>query len=225
MNRSKLNIELYRFLECIAGKELVRAKYLGLSVKKYLRANCIFIHIPKAAGTTVAESVLGGRAGHFTALEVKDYLGLEEFNSLYSFSISREPLSRLVSAYQYVKNGGGEHGGVRKEIYFQGPEFRSFDSFVQEWLVFEELRNTNLLFKPQHLFVCDKQGDILVKELGKYEDLKSFQDVLSLQLTRDIRFKELNRTKSSIFKFDNIAASTKTLVLDLYSRDYELFKY
>ena len=73
---------------------------------------CIFIHVPKAAGSSVETSeifedqrIKTGEyvGGHTTALEYREtYPG--KFKNYFKFAFVRNPYSRLVSAFSYLSN-------------------------------------------------------------------------------------------------------------------------
>ena len=77
---------------------------------------CIFIHIPKTAGTSIEQFIkdndrnpiilLGVRNGrsmhHFSALEIKS-LFPDLFKKYYKFSFVRNPYDRLLSEYYWCK--------------------------------------------------------------------------------------------------------------------------
>ena len=110
MNLSRIKIGLYEQAERIVGKQAIDRMYLDRCIKIYRKQQVIFIHIPKAAGTSVARAVLGKRAGHFTAETVRDRMGNDPYYKLYSFAVTRHPVDRLYSAYRYVKGNGGTEG-------------------------------------------------------------------------------------------------------------------
>ena len=104
--------------------------YLYILIKKQMishKHKCIFIHIPKAAGTSIETVFLNdlkldfedkhalilGKStnlylpprvvSHLTATEMlsQHYISEELFNSYYKFSIVRNPIDRLYSTYKY----------------------------------------------------------------------------------------------------------------------------
>ena len=63
-----------------------------------------FVHIPKAAGMSVVDALYGESSSHHAT--AMDYLrqNKAKFQSKPSFTISRNPYSRLYSAYNYLKS-------------------------------------------------------------------------------------------------------------------------
>lgn len=140
----------------------------------WLRADIIFIHVPKAAGTAINEALYGRFMGHVRASDV-DRWGSPAVKALPRFAITRNPWDRLVSAYRFVKRGAGiggpNAGRVLHPEQYRIPEFETFESFVTGWLARRDLRRLDLAFQPQSLFVCNADGGILVDHLGRFEDL------------------------------------------------------
>ena len=77
--------------------------------KDFIRKKVIFIHIPKSAGNAITRSLFNTESmnlgGHSSALH---YFEADEssFNSCFKFSFSRHPVSRFISAFNFLKNGG-----------------------------------------------------------------------------------------------------------------------
>src|SRR5699024_1135215 len=194
MKSSKVKVLLYQNLERLFGKRVVRSTYLNLCIRRYYKANCIFIHIPKAGGTSIAKAVIGKRAGHFTASEILNRIGVEKFNNYFSFAVTRDPYQRILSSYNFVRNGGGTEGSVRGEDYFKRKEFSSFRSFILDWLPHQDLESANLLFRPQYKFICDNKDDILVDYVGKLEKLETVSTILDERLNKKISINTKNIT-------------------------------
>lgn len=66
---------------------------------------CIFVHIPKAAGTSVAHGLFGRGVGHKSIYEYRKIFGAD-FQEYFKFAVVRNPFSRVVSAYESLRRGG-----------------------------------------------------------------------------------------------------------------------
>jgi hypothetical protein len=220
INKPKLKILTYTVLENILGKSFTRNMYLKECIKRYINSNCIYIHIPKCGGTSVSNQVFNQTVGHFSAQEVKSMMG-PDFTSYFSFSVARHPMDRLFSAYTYVKTKGGERGAIKDIKVFSSDKFRSFDSFIQEWLCHNI--DNNILFKPQYKYLCSTQNQFLVNYIGKIENKVEINSVLSKRLNRKIEIDHLNKTNPNI-KYEISKESTK-IVEKIYELDYELLLY
>lgn len=155
--------------------------------------NCLFIHIPKAAGQSIESVFLGQnnltwnereqlllkpnnnpqkgppRLAHLTADEYLSlgYLTPEKFNDLFKFTIVRNPWDRLVSEYLYKK-----HAFCFKDFIFK--------HFPQKGI--DDYKNNNGVYRhvmPQYQFIYDKEGKCLVDYIGKFEALQEHFSVIS----------------------------------------------
>ena len=144
---------------------------------------CVFVHIPKTAGQSIEHAFLNllnlnwemraplllryndhqelgpPRLAHLKAEEYVSYkyLTQEMFDDYYKFSFVRNPWSRMISFYKYF--------GFNKRY-----EFKSFLLNVFKNRVWQE---TYWFVGPQSEFVCDKDGNILMDYIGKFENLQN----------------------------------------------------
>jgi len=127
---------------------------------------CIFVHIPKNAGTSVEELLIGcesaPRSQHFTCRELKSQ-NPELYSSLFRFCIVRNPYDRLISAYEYLLHGGNRsEGGLDMAWQKKLLSLGSFRSFVESYFVDPQWSSLSLPshFIPQCMFICDETGTI-----------------------------------------------------------------
>jgi hypothetical protein len=66
---------------------------------------CIFIHIPKAAGTSVALTLFGEPSRHVPWFEYYQ-ANPRKFRKYFKFAFVRNPWDRLVSSYFFLRKGG-----------------------------------------------------------------------------------------------------------------------
>ncbi len=221
MNLSPLKIKTVNFAKNLLGekrtRQILNKKYIG----NYQKQKIVFIHIPKAAGTSIAGLLYGKRNGHLKAEYVQKELG-KTFADKFSFSVSRNPYDRLVSAYNFARQGETKHGAIAHPEFYQSAVFDTFESFVKSWLVKQDLNTLDPVFQPQHLFVF-KEGNCLVDELFKVEEMGRLEDKLSDLLNKEVHFKKKNQ---STYKEEiNYIPELKELVYQLYQKDFELFNY
>lgn len=152
----------------------------------------VFIHVPKAAGTSISHALYGRSLGHFKATQIRSWCP-KEFSSLFKFAIVRNPWDRAVSAYKFALKGSTETAGMRRPEQYRIPQFRTFDAFVNEWLSERDLTKADFVFQPQHPFVLDAKGNLLVDYLGKVESLN--EDLSRITELTGVRLAvpELNR--------------------------------
>ena len=186
---------------------------------------CIFIHIPKVAGTSINEAIYGRTLGHYSAQTIK-----ARFPRLYErcfvFSFVRNPWDRAVSAYRFAKKGRTETMGVRNPSQYQIPEFESFERFVIEWLSCRDTSQLDYIFQPQHHFVTDRHGVVMVDFLGRFENLDSDIAVVNERLGREIVLPRINVTcRSPGYVSEYKSQELIDLVGEIYQEDIHMFKY
>lgn len=189
--------------------------------------SCIFIHIPKTAGTSVERAIFKTEhwlVGHRKAL---DYVRVDEekFHSYFSFAFIRNPFDRMVSAFHYLKQGGGNaiDKNFADEHLKDCFDFRSFilalknDTFKEKILAW-------MHFVPQYIYVCDEDKNVLVDFLGKFENLEEDFSKLLRILNRKESLSKANKSKHLSFEkyYDKTAFA---VVKELYKDDFELFDY
>jgi len=137
----------YRFF-----KELRHQKG-KLSLRDFDREKCIFIHIPKTAGTSVNKALFGNRGGgHKSARYYKQIFGVSTYKRYFKFTFVRNPYSRLLSAYNFLMDGG--YGEIHKKWVRENIiEYPTFNDFVIKWLNRENIYKRCHFF-PQTHYIC-----------------------------------------------------------------------
>ena len=195
----------------------------GTLLNAFYKSKTIFIHIPKTAGVSLVKAIFGDvsfeghRSFYFNsiALNIKN-------EKYFSFTFVRNPFDRLYSAYKFLQNGGMNH---LDKLVFQKhlSEFNDFEDFILNGL------NRKLIYKithliPQHEYLCDNKGSILVDFVGRFEDLERDILLLSTILSKDIKLSHHNYNK----KLDYREAYTSEMinkVNQIYQKDIDIFKY
>jgi hypothetical protein len=191
---------------------------------------CIYIHIPKTAGTSIEQFIKDGHRNdleyhgvrynrsmhHFTALELKKELGYI-FNLYYKFSIVRNPYDRLLSEYYWtpIPEAGYKSGKTKFEF------LNYVTDVVKNNKYFDNIYNDH--FIPQYLFIYQGKK-LLVDQLFKYEDLEWIIQYLKKKLQLEGNFPHLNKTKSYIKKED-WNDKQKERIYKLYKNDFIIFNY
>jgi len=224
INKSKLRIKTISLLKFFAGIDFVQFLLCKKYINFYKKQDTIFIHIPKAAGTSISNELYGKRNGHLRALFVKNKLG-DEFTNKYSFSVSRNPYDRLYSAYRFAIQGETKDGAIANSSFYQQDMFASFESFVNNWLVYQNLDNLDPVFQPQYLYVFNEEFELIIDDLFKLEDLNNVEEVLSNKLNKSIKFKKSNVSQKQSNRKEVYTKSLKEKVFKLYKNDFQLLGY
>ena len=183
---------------------------------------CIFVHIPKTAGTSIEWAFLSdlgmdNRNRHalligpntnldvgprrVTHLKSNDYvsqhfISQELYNQYFKFSFVRNPYHRLFSIYRYKRFN----------------EYLSFDSFVQKKLLFlTENSKDNYFYKPQYDYLY-YDDQCTVDFVGKFEDIqRDFVEVKGQIGNNKLVLQHHNKTKRVSRRFRGIRILAKIL--------------
>jgi hypothetical protein len=195
---------------------------------KYWRAaGIVFVHVPKAAGTSVTDMLYGRFMGHSRAVDIRRWAPAD-IRKLPSFSIARNPWSRTVSAYRFAKAGKGRgegyQAGIRNPEMYDVPEFGTFESFVKEWLTRFDVHALDGVFRPQWTFLYDDERRLLVDHLGRLEDLAPTMDYIRHAAGIDRKLPHLNFTSPDEYR-TFFTPQLVNIVGDLYADDIKLLGY
>ena len=204
---------------------------------------CIFVHIPKTAGTSVEKAlgmfgdwrhedrrIMFGHVTtdsqlsekeltspflqHLTALELSEMLP-EQFQSYLKFTIVRNPWDRLVSAYSKKDVHMCQYSAASGIDL----EHADFDEFV---LLTAELDHAHL--RPQIDYLTDREGTLLVDSIVRWETLKlDFAGICS-RLGVDCTLPTENVSQRGDYR-DYYSETSKKLIGERYRGDIEAFGY
>jgi hypothetical protein len=192
------------------------------SLKGYTECKAIFVHITKSAGTSVALSLFDALPYHYTAWQYRVIFGRKAFDHYFKFTFVRNPWDRLYSAYNYLKNGGWDENDRRwAEQHWAGID--SFEQFVLEWLTPERL-NSHLHLRPQHYFLLDWRGKVLVDYLGYFETINDDFAAIASRVKPAATLEHTNASPRGGYQ-EAYSQKAKEKVAALYKRDIDLFGY
>ena len=130
-------------------------------------------------------ALYGRTLGHYSIAEITQrFPGL--VNESFVFSFARNPYSRILSSYHFAKAGKTNDMGISRPEQYQTQEFASFDRFLNEWLVRQDLAEVDFVFQPQCNFVCI-DGELALDFLGNVESLDEDIQLIEEKLGRSPR--------------------------------------
>lgn len=193
--------------------------YSDISNKKKL----IFIHIPKAAGSSIGELVFGTDIiGHYPYYVYEGY-DSSKFDEYYKFSVVRDPLARLRSAYTFLLEGGKGKLDVQcADVIRDGStDFESFildvldDDFASKWAH----------FAPQAGFIydfdrCEFKVDLIVKLENLNREIVPLLERFNIKGLPPVS----NKTRRPMTQ-ESLTSEVLEKVKRVYSQDYELLEY
>lgn len=199
------------------------------------RYHFIFIHVYKNAGTSITAALtpytstplqriaraamrrLGFPLGdakpypdHISASELAAILGMERFESYFSFGFVRNPWDLQVSLYNFM---------VKTPTHFQHGFIQglgSFEAYIH-WRCAEEVR-----FQKDFLFLPD--GKQLVDFIGRYERLEEDFQAICRRIGISATLPRLNVSKTRSYQ-SYYSSETMELVRRSFAPDIELFSY
>ena len=200
---------------------------------------CIFVHIPKTGGSSIENVIWGsdwskrtteqlwmgavrpgfnkyqsGGLQHLLAAQIRREVGARVFDSFFKFSFVRNPWSKVVSQFCYIK--------TREDLLrFMG---------MTRWTSFRKY--LDLIEKIEHVQSCEQwrflegdNGQCLVDFVGRFENLQEdFERVAGKLGLGSVNLPhEMKRGGGSYQSFYN--SRTRDKVARIYQKDIELFGY
>ncbi|WP_308724548.1 sulfotransferase family 2 domain-containing protein [Metapseudomonas otitidis] len=185
---------------------------------------CLFIHVPKCAGSSVCLSLFEGwYPGHLPLYGYERQFPAQYAES-FKFTFVRDPLERAYSAYAFLR--GNTLSTRDAEAQRLVRSFRDFDEFVARWLHPDNLHR-QLHFAPQTDFLVDSLGQLAVDFIGRQENMAHDFHRLCQRLGVQADLPRANvsceRQVAPVSLF--CTARTRRLVRRAYQRDYEMLGY
>lgn len=208
--------------------------------------NFIFIHVPKAAGTTITnifskyttykdleiggtsfgekiqEAYLNrfGLSKHIPAWRLREIIGKEEFNKKFVFTFVRNPYERVISTYKFLLKWSGTNPDLKNKLL----SFKDINEYVNSGL-WDEINGPDNIFRPQVFWLTDNndRDNILIDFIGKVENLEKDINIICSKIDKKTTgpIPKLNETSG------NYILSKKSIerINTFYHRDFALLKY
>jgi hypothetical protein len=149
--------------------------------------------------------------GHDKAVEIKNILGAEQWDKMFSFGYVRNPWDWQVSLYHYMLEFTGHH---QHEFI---KTLKSFDEYI-EWRVHHDLH-------LQSEFFVDQNRQLIVDFVGKMENVE--QDFAKITHTiglNDVKLPHKNKSQHKPYA-DYYSNHSRELVQKYFAEDIERFQY
>lgn len=157
----------------------------------------VFIHVPKAAGTSVGMALYGRQVEH-TPWNVWHDINPKKFQEYFKFSVIRDPISRFTSSFYFLKQGGMN----AEDKEFGDTVLKDFDN---PDALGRALTNVHLQkrvldwwhFRPQANFIADEHGRSKMDLLIRFENVEAgFKQVAQRLNCGSVVLPHLNKTKN-----------------------------
>jgi hypothetical protein len=185
---------------------------------------CIFVHVPKCAGLSMTEALFGDKGGAHASLE--DYLhvfGARWTDQAFKFAFVRDPLTRTVSAFDFLRRGGlNRWDSAFAETHLA--RFADVNDFALHGLGDPEIMQY-VHFREQVSFLTDpRTGRVGVDFIGRFERIDEDFAEICARIGVEAPLVERNRrAKADAAPVLTDAASVR--IAEIYRHDCATFGY
>jgi hypothetical protein len=195
-------------------------------MEHFVRHRCIFVHIPKCAGTSVIQVLSDQPVLHWKLSYYRLVFPPEQFTKFFKFTFVRNPWDRLVSGYHYLCDGGSpssqsDRNWSKREIY----RYANFEDFVLRGLPRFQVRRW-LTFVPQHEFVTLpwRRGPQL-DFVGKVENMDQDWGRVAERLGLPPTLPNHNKGKREADYRSYYTPQSRAMAGRIYAEDIKMFGY
>lgn len=186
----------------------------------------LFVHIPKCAGIALNHALYDSLGpGHEPVMRYLYASSPKTFLNTYKFAVVRNPWDRLVSAYNFLSNGGFND---KDRAFFEANlrDYNSFDEFVRCWLT-PETMNLTPHFQPQtHYLSLNRNGQTPLDDLCFFEALDEDLANAPHPTLSGLTLPRKNQSSGSEHHYlDYYSAESLHIVEELYRNDIQLLGY
>ena len=167
------------------------------------KTKCIFIHIPKTAGSTIKKA-LGIRGTHYTSTQIKGDLNPFFWDNYFKFAFVRNPFDKLVSNF-----------------FFNGHHFGFRDCTFKEYIVaYKNGAKISNDVVTQHGYL-EQEIDFI----GRFENLQKDMEFICDKLNKPMP--QLSKENSTVHDHYTTYYDDETvkLVEELFEKDLKRFNY
>jgi hypothetical protein len=202
---------------CREAPRLMRAFWWRIA-REMRRRNLIFVHVPRAAGTSISSSLFGPRNTLHHSIRYYKTVHPRFYEAANSFAVLRDPLDRFASSYAFVRAGGTKSCRLSGLFLGETAHIRTPDDYLC-YLESRDVMAMDFVMRPQSWFVSDlRSGAPLVKKLFLLdEDKDRLAHFLNLYGVSSLP--RLNASdRIPLF----LSPRQKHRVENIYHRDFEL---
>ena len=204
---------------------IYRSFKIKRNINLFRERGIIFIHVPKNAGTSINDSLYGKSIGHFTSLEFRK-ISKEDFDSLYKFAVIRDPFARLISAFNFIKEGLNneikDKPAILKTREIKEIKNMDINKFVMEWIPQYGIYQDFALM-PQSHFICDENRNLIVNRLVNIKDIGNLTNIIKQDT--GIIVDQIGSKNISHKPFKQVLNNqSKEYLKSLYKVDFEIFE-
>lgn len=172
-----------------------------------------FIHIPKCAGSSIYQIIDLNNA--------ISYCGHTRIVDIPTIAITRHPYDRIISAYFYLIEGGGQ---VEPDLSYcenlkKYSSFKDFVMHIEEDNLFEIIHLRSMSY-----FLCNDEGELIVTKVFKIEEINKIDNFLVSEGLQKLSEVHTNISNHSHYT-DYLDKEIIKEINKLYEKDFKLFNY
>lgn len=144
---------------------------------------------------------------------------IPECKKFWSFAFVRNPYDRVVSWFSYLTQGLNDIKVQKEHLKIYGADYLSgdFQDFCKN--------APDFVFNNQFFHLCDKNNNISIDFVGRYENLQSDFDLVCEKLNiSKSKLPTRNKSKHKYYT-EYYNDETKEIVANKYAKDIEYFGY
>ena len=197
--------ESFSFVDRLRYERLARIHRNAYLNQKKL----VFIHNPRTGGQSFATLAYGRSLGHLTASKIKTAISNDEYENRISIGFVRDPVERLISAYNFSRQGGTTI--IKQNRFKRVPRWalERFDIFCREWLFKEKKEKLDLVFRSQYLWFFDENEKLIVNQIY---DISMLAEATTMYFGNSVI---LPRKNESCATGHSLETTPKSLVADI----------
>jgi hypothetical protein len=221
---------LYRFVPPSLVKLIQSGRGVGSSPFEdgILRNKAIFIHVPKAAGSSIKTELYGKpmyghrRICQFYADDP------EKAAAFFKFAFVRNPWDRMLSAFSYLHQ---ENGSTARDRDFARRHLKHHADFGAFMLALEDCDYRAevmkyIHFRPQAVWICmPGEKTHAMDFLGRFETMEEDLSIVRERLGRETKPLTQVRPSKHVHYRDAYSDKARRLVEEIYADDIALLGY
>ncbi|MFM8497706.1 MAG: class I SAM-dependent methyltransferase [Planctomycetia bacterium] len=198
------------------------ARRFGPFPKEISQAGHLFIHVPKAAGSSFSLALYGRSFGHHTLAEWQANYPRSTAN-LRTIAVVRDPVDRFLSAFRYLKQGGMNAADARfaRDVIGSSSTCSQFAQALLTPDVASRALDSGFHFRRQVDFLRDRSGRIAIDLLVPFERLDAAAPHVACVIGRPFTLPRVNETPGAR---EQLTDEARTIVERIYADDVRIHR-
>lgn len=198
------------------------ARRFGPFPREILETGHLFIHVPKAAGSSLSLALYGRSFGHHTLAEWQANYPRSTAN-LRTIAVVRDPVDRFLSAFSYLKQGGMNAVDARfaRDVIGGAATASDFARALLTPDVASRALESGFHFRRQADFLRDRSGTIAIDLLIPFERLDAAAQHVASVVGRPFTLPRVNETPGAR---EQLTDKARTIVEQIYADDIRIHR-